>query len=132
MGRITGIGGVFFRSKDPGQLMNWYKENLGVDSSEFGFPFLWKEKDNPTQTGYTVWSPFATDTDYFGPDDQPFMINYRVEGLESLIKDLREKGVEIAGEIQEHPNGKFAWIKDLDGTRMELWEPVDSDKDPYL
>ena len=132
MKRVTGIGGVFFRSDDKNGQMNWYKKHLGIESDEYGFAFLWKEPDNPGKTGYTVWSPFKSDTEYFGSKDQQFMVNYRVADMESLIKALKKEGVEVVGEIEEHENGKFAWINDPDGNRIELWEPVDSDLDPYL
>jgi predicted enzyme related to lactoylglutathione lyase len=81
--------------------------------------------------GYTVWSPFAADSTYL-PSSQPFMINYRVDDLEALVVALRAEGVRVVGEIEQHENGKFAWIVDPDGTKIELWEPVPSAQDPYL
>ena len=133
MKRGTGIGGVFFRSDDPARTLEWYRTHLGIASRDFpGFAFQWSEKDQPSETGYTVWSVFPDSTDYFSPSEQSFMVNFRVADLESLIAALKEEGVEVVGEIQQHPNGKFAWILDPEGRKVELWEPVASDDDPYL
>jgi len=133
MKRVTGIGGVFFKSRDPKATLDWYREHLGIDSAEWGgFAFQWNEKERPEQTGYTVWSAFPENTDHFGPSDQPFMMNYRVEDLAGLISALKAEGVEVIGEIEQHPNGKFAWILDSEGRKVELWQPVPSNEDPYL
>lgn len=131
--RVTGIGGVFFRSTDPAETRNWYRTHLGIDAADWGgFAFRWQEQDQPEETGYTVWGVFSDTTEYFGPGDQSYMLNYRVADLTGLIDALRQEGVEIAGEIEQHPNGKFAWIVDPEGRRIELWEPVPSNEDPYL
>ena len=133
MKRVTGLGGVFFRSRDPKATLDWYRKCLGIDSDEWGgFAFRWLEADDPEETGYTVWGAFPDDTDYFGPGRQPFMLNFRVDDLERLLSALQSEGVEIAGAIQQHENGKFAWILDPEGRRVELWEPVPSKDDPYL
>ncbi len=86
----------------------------------------------PEELGYTVWSAFPEDTKYFDPSENSFMVNFRVHDLEKLISELRTEGVEIVGKIEEHPNGKFAWILDLEGRKIELWQPVDSKNDPFI
>lgn len=132
-GRVTGIGGVFFKTASPAETLGWYREHLGIQSHEYGgFAFQWTEKTQPEQTGYTVWAAFPGDTEYFDPSGQPFMVNFRVDDLEGLIARLREAGVEVIGEVETHPNGKFGWILDPDGRKVELWEPVPSSQDPYL
>lgn len=122
MKRVTGLGGVFFKTSDPKKIKEWYKTHLGV-----GEIFSWKEVDAPEAqpNAMTVWSPFKADTDYFNPSQKPFMFNYRVENLVELLKALKEEGVEVVGEIQEFPYGKFGWIMDPDGNKIELWEPKD-------
>jgi predicted enzyme related to lactoylglutathione lyase len=133
MRRVTGIGGIFFKSDDPGRTLEWYRTHLGIASGDFGgFAFQWSEKDRPNETGYTVWSVFPDTTAYFSPSEQPYMINFRVADLVGLVAALREEGVEIVGEIEQYPNGKFAWILDPEGRKIELWEPVPADEDPYL
>ncbi len=112
--------------------MSWYRDRLGIDADPYGFMFRWKEDEAPERTGYTVWNPFAADTEYFGPSTQPFMFNYRVDDLTALIDALANEGVEIVGGIEEHENGKFAWILDPEGNKIELWEPIDPGADPYL
>lgn len=123
MKRVTGIGGVFFRSENPAQTKQWYEKHLGIPASDYGHAFLWK--DSGGDSGTTTWCPFAAGTEYFGASGQTFMINYRVDDLEALIAVLRTEGVEVVGEIQAFDYGKFAWINDCDGRRVELWEAVD-------
>ena len=133
MKRVTGLGGVFFKTPDRERTLNWYRTHLGIDSAEWGgLPFQWRDLDQPDEIGYTVWSAFPEDTKHFGPGQQPFMLNYRVDDLAALVAALREEGVKVLGDVEEHPNGKFAWIVDSDGRRVELWEPVPSSDDPYL
>jgi len=132
MARVTGIGGVFFKSADRASALAWYREHLGIDTQEFGAAFLWRELGAPKRRGYTVWGPFASDTEYFAPGSQPFMINFRVDDIDALVANLRAAGVQVVGEVEQHENGKFAWLIDPDGTKIELWEPVDPDSDPYL
>lgn len=132
MAKVTGLGGVFFRSDDPAAMRQWYREHLGIESEEYGFPFLWRELERPDKRGYTVWSPFSTASTYFEPSSKQFMVNYRVDDLAELMRRFEEAGVDIAGEMVEEENGKFAWILDPEGNKIELWEPVDSDQDPYL
>jgi catechol 2,3-dioxygenase-like lactoylglutathione lyase family enzyme len=133
MKRVTGLGGVFFKSRDPKATVEWYREHLGIDAAEWGgFAFQWTEEDAPDQTGYTVWSAFPENTEHFGSGGHSFMVNFRVDDLEGLIDALKAEGVEVVGEIEAHPNGKFAWIRDAEGRKVELWEPVPSGEDPYL
>lgn len=122
--RVTGLGGVFFKSAQPEALKSWYKKHLEIDSGEHGAMFNWRHHDDPEKEGNTVWSIFPEDTTYFQPASREFMFNYRVENLVELIKVLREEGVEIVGEIEEYPYGKFGWIMDPEGNKIELWEPL--------
>ncbi|MGH7703175.1 MAG: VOC family protein, partial [Gemmatimonadales bacterium] len=125
--------GVFFKSSDPARTLEWYRTHLGIASADWGgFAFQWSEKDRPSETGYTVWGVFPDSTRYFSPSQQPFMVNFRVADLVALIAALKAEGVEVVGEIQQAPNGKFAWILDAEGRKIELWEPVPSADDPYL
>jgi predicted enzyme related to lactoylglutathione lyase len=123
MKKVSGIGGVFFKCKDPAKMREWYKSNLGVPADEYGASFSWREKDRPDSLGYTVWSPFDEKTDYFDPSDKPFMVNFRVDDLDGMLDQLRAAKVEIVGEVQEFEYGRFAWILDPDGNKVELWEP---------
>ncbi|MGD8495170.1 MAG: hypothetical protein PVF05_03205 [Gemmatimonadales bacterium] len=131
--RVTGLGGVFFKSADPGGLRSWYRDHLGIEFGDWGgFAFLWREQDRLDEIGYTIWGPFPDTTRYFSPSELPYMVNFRVADLESLLQVLRDEDVEIVGELERHPNGSFAWILDPEGRKIELWEPVPSDEDPYL
>lgn len=133
MQRVTGIGGVFFKCEDADAQRAWYRERLGIDHAEWGGKvFMWRDDEAPERRAYTVWSPFAGDTRYFEPSGQPFMLNYRVADLRALLAALRDEGVEIVGDLEEHPNGLFAWVLDPEGNKVELWEPKPHDEDPYL
>lgn len=122
--RVTGLGGVFFKSTNPAALKQWYKDHLEIDSGEHGAMFNWRHHDDPNKEGNTVWSVFPDDTTYFKPASREFMFNYRVEDLKELLRVLKKEGVEIVGEIEEYPYGKFGWIMDPDGNKIELWEPL--------
>ncbi|PKP31259.1 MAG: aminopeptidase [Bacteroidetes bacterium HGW-Bacteroidetes-16] len=124
--KVTGIGGVFFKSKDPKMLNDWYNNNLGLVTNEYGSLFEFRSSDNPDQKGYLQWSPFAEKTTYFEPSEKEFMINYRVENLEDLVKELKENGVTVLDEIETYEYGKFVHIMDPEGNKIELWEPVDN------
>ena len=123
--RVTGIGGVFLKAKDPEQTRQWYKRHLGIKSGKWGGTFEWRHADDPARTGYTAWSIFDEATDYTDPSEKDAMINYRVENLEELLKHLKEEGVEIVGEMESYEYGKFGWIMDPNGYKIELWEPND-------
>ena len=124
MKRVTGIGGIFFKSDDPQRLRKWYREHFGIESEgESGAMFHWREADNPEQEGFTVWSAFPADTRYFDPSKASFMINYRVADLDWLLQQLRAEGVEVDPRVEEYEYGRFAWVMDPDGNRIELWEP---------
>ena len=123
MARVTGIGGVFLRSKNPKRLTAWYAEHLGLTVTEWGVSFDWKD-EVPVGTGTTAWSTFPDDTKYFGDDPRQAMINYRVDDLDGLLTQLAAAGVWIDPNRQDEGYGKFAWIKDCDGNRVELWQPL--------
>jgi len=124
MKRVIGIGGIFFKSKDPKNLKQWYAKHLGVTASdESGSTFEWRSVENPDQKGHTIWSPFKHDTKYFEPSTKEFMFNYRVENLVTLLEELRKEGVTVVGTMEEYEYGKFGWILDPDGNKIELWEP---------
>ncbi len=125
MKKVTGLGGIFFKCSDPVKIRSWYQEHLGIDSNEYGGVFQWIDKDDKEKLCNTAWSPMGDKTKYFDPSDKPYMINYRVENLTALLKELKAQGVVMAGEPQEFEYGKFAWIMDPDGNKIELWEPVD-------
>lgn len=120
MGRITGIGGVFIKRKDVDATTAWYKDMLGI-SGEYGPSFRWS--DEPKEDPFSLLSSFKHDTDYLDPSPHPFMLNLRVDDLDSYQKELEEKGIEILGRVDE-PYGKFAWIMDPDGVKIELWEQI--------
>ena len=124
--RVTGIGGIFFFSKDPAETNEWYGKNLGLAIDEWGSPFEFRNANRPEEINYLRWSPFDEKTDYFKPSDKQFMINYRVNNMEGLVKKLRDNGVTIVDDIQEFEYGKFVHIMDNDGNKIELWEPIDS------
>lgn len=123
--RVTGIGGIFFKVKDPAQTKAWYQMHLGLQTDQYGTAFEWRSADNPDQKGFSQWSPMKDDTEYFKPSEKEFMINYRVENLEELVEELRSEGVTILDKIETFEYGKFVHILDPDGHSIELWEPVD-------
>lgn len=120
---VTGIGGVFFKARDPEQLRAWYREHLGIDAGAQGVNFFWREADGGARFGRTVWSVFPNDTDYFGASGQSLMINYRVNDLNAVLAKLQKQGVKQVGKLEEYWYGRFAWILDGEGNRVELWEP---------
>lgn len=127
MKRVTGLGGVFFKTADPKKLKAWYGKHLGLPVDEYGASFRWMDLENKEAKvpALTAWSPFKEDTAYFQPSEKQFMFNYRVENLVELLKVLKEEGVQIVGEMEEYPYGKFGWIMDPEGNKIELWEPKD-------
>jgi len=124
MKRVTGIGGIFFKAKDPKALGAWYKAHLGIDVQPWGgAAFHWNGPDNPEGKGTTAWNLFAADTNYFAPSQAPFMINYRVADLHALLAALRAEGVQVEDKVDESEYGKFGWAVDPEGNKFELWEP---------
>ncbi len=126
-GRVTGVGGVFFRSPDPAATREWYAEHLGLGTDDYGTNFRWRSHSDPESVGHTQWSPFDQDTDYFGDSAQQAMVNYRVDDLDAILERLQASGVALAGEMQVEPFGRFQHVIDGDGRRIELWEPVDQE-----
>lgn len=124
--RVTGIGGIFFFSDDPAATRRWYAENLGMAESEYGSVFEFRSASNPDQVNYLQWSPFKTGHDYFQPSEKEFMINYRVQNIEGLVRKLKAAGVAVVDSIETYEYGKFVHIMDPEGNKIELWEPVDS------
>lgn len=123
MARVTGIGGIFLKARDPKALTAWYVENLGIARSEWGVSFKWTDEVPPT-TGETAWQLFPADTNYFGDGPQTAMVNYRVDDLDALLAKLTAAGVTIDPKRDDQPYGKFAWIVDPEGNRIELWQPL--------
>ena len=121
MARITGVGGIFFKSPDPKNLAAWYRDVLGLELSEYGGAML--SYETPGHPPFVVWSPFAGETDYFAPSSREFMVNFAVDALDAFLAQLEEKGVKVLGR-EDYSYGRFAWILDPDGTKIELWEPL--------
>lgn len=124
MKRVTGIGGIFIKSADTARLRAWYKKHLGIDVEDWGgTAFRWAGAHNPDGHGTTVWSVFEASSNYFEPSTAPFMVNYRVDDVRALIAVLREEGCQVIDKIDESEFGKFGWVVDPDGNKIELWEP---------
>ena len=124
MKKVTGIGGIFFKCKDPDKMKEWYKINLGLDAGPYGASFEWYEEADSTKKAVTQWSPFKETSKYFDPSTKDFMINYRVANLEALVEDLKKAGVTILDDMQSFDYGKFIHILDEEGNKIELWEPI--------
>jgi predicted enzyme related to lactoylglutathione lyase len=124
MKRVTGIGGIFFKAKDSKALKEWYEKHLGIPCVKDGYyAFQWGEPGTANATGSTVWSIFSGDTKYMDPGTASFMINYRVENLDALLDVLRKEGVKVDEKVEDFDYGKFGWIYDPEGNKIELWEP---------
>jgi predicted enzyme related to lactoylglutathione lyase len=123
MKRVTGIGGIFFKAKDPVALRAWYRTHLGIEAEEWGAVFRWQSADKPEAVGSTAWSVFNEKSKHFAPSDKPFMINYRVADLHGLLAALRAEGCAVDDKVDESEYGKFGWVMDPEGNRIELWEP---------
>jgi predicted enzyme related to lactoylglutathione lyase len=124
MKKVTGIGGVFFKCKDPEQIKEWYKKHLGLDTTPYGVTFEWYAEPGSTKKAATQWNPFKETTKYFDPSTKDFMINYRVDNLEALVAELKKEGVTIVDNIEKYDYGKFVHILDAEGNKIELWEPA--------
>jgi predicted enzyme related to lactoylglutathione lyase len=125
MKKVTGIGGIFFKCKDPGKMREWYQKHLGLNTNQYGAVFEWRQGDDTMKKGFTQWSPFKETTKYFDPSPKDFMINYRVENLQQLLDQLKLEGVAVTDSMQTYDYGKFAHILDAEGNKIELWEPDD-------
>lgn len=129
MAKVTGIGGVFFKSRtDSAALAAWYQKHLGMPLESWGGAILRWPEDRADDGGLTVWTTAKPDSTWFSPSDAPFMINYRVDDLDALLAQLRADGIDIVAGPESHENGKFAWIMDPDGNKVELWEPMNWDE----
>jgi predicted enzyme related to lactoylglutathione lyase len=125
MKRVTGIGGIFFKCKDPEKIKEWYKTHLGLDTDAYGAKFEWRHEADSTKKGSTLWSPFPDKTKYFEPSSKDFMINYRVENIEALVEELKKEGVTVLDKVETYDFGKFVHVLDLEGNKIELWEAKD-------
>jgi predicted enzyme related to lactoylglutathione lyase len=124
-GKVVGIGGIFFYDDAPNELKQWYSDKLGIKVNQYGALFEFRKTLSPDSPGYLQWSVMKTDSNYFQPSQQPFMVNYRVQHLDSLLQQLKTEGIEQIGETESYEYGKFAWIMDPSGNKIEFWEPVD-------
>lgn len=122
MKKVTGIGGIFFKCDDPEKMKSWYAQNLGLPMDDYGTQFKWRDAEDPTKEGSTVWGAFKNTTKYFEPSTKDFMINYRVENIEELVAQLKADGVTVIDEIAVYDYGKFVHILDPEGNAIELWE----------
>jgi predicted enzyme related to lactoylglutathione lyase len=125
MKKVTGIGGIFFKCKDTNKISQWYQKHLGLNTNDYGATFEWYEADDNTKKGQTQWSPFTETTKYFEPSTKDFMINYRVDNLEALVGELKKEDVTVLDTIEAYDYGKFVHILDIEGNKIQLWEPVD-------
>jgi catechol 2,3-dioxygenase-like lactoylglutathione lyase family enzyme len=123
-GRILGIGGVFFKSANRDQMREWYSKHLGLADKGQGVMLPWREHDDPQKEHVTVWTVFPASTKYFDPSPAPFMINYIVDDMDALLDRLKQEGVKIDPKRMDESYGRFAWIYDLDGNKIELWQPL--------
>ena len=123
MRRVTGLGGVFFKANDPNKLYEWYEKHLGLKREQGSVNFKWRGAEDAKEEGMTVWALFPKDTKYFDPSRASLMINYRVDDLDALLEALRKEGVTIDEKREDYDYGRFAWIMDPEGNRIELWEP---------
>lgn len=132
MKKVTGIGGIFFKCKDPDKMKEWYNTHLGLNTDRYGTNFEWRQGADPDKKGFTQWSPFAETTTYFAPSGKDFMINYRVADLEGLVEQLKREGVTVTDEIEAFEYGKFVHIIDPEGNKIELWEANDLEYDKIV
>ena len=121
--RVIGLGGIFFKCKDNEAVKSWYEKHLGIPVQPWGASFPWRRAENPDEETYSVWSPFKGDTEYFNPSKHDFMVNYQVEDLFQLLEILKSEGVQVMEETDVSEFGKFGWVIDPEGRKIELWEP---------
>lgn len=127
MKKVTGIGGIFFKCKDPKKMREWYNTHLGLNAGDYGATFEWRQAEDSTKIGQTQWNPFSETTKYFQPSTKDFMINYRVDNLVALVEELKKEGVTIVDSIESYDYGKFVHIMDMEGNKIQLWEPGSGD-----
>ncbi len=132
IGRVTGIGGIFIKYKDPDRVKQWYADYLGINVDEYGTSFEWRQSLNPDRKGFTVWSPFSQASEYFKPSEKEMMINFRVDNLDAILKKLADKGVYRLNSIEVTDYGRFAHIIDPEGLKLELWEANDDAYDEMI
>lgn len=125
--KVTGIGGIFFFSDNPEETKEWYSQNLGLETNEYGSSFESRNVNRPEVINTLQWCPFKKGSEYFAPSKKEFMINYRVQNIEGLVKKLKEKGTTILDNIETFEYGKFVHILDPEGNKIELWEPIDAE-----
>ena len=125
--KVNSIGGIFFKSKNPKELRAWYQKNLGMNMDAYGTNFEWRQAGDSTQKGFTLWAPFKETTKYFEPSGKDFMINYRVADLQDLLTDLKKEGIEAIDKIDSASYGYFVHIMDIEGNKIELWQPQDNE-----
>lgn len=123
MERVRGIGGIFFKARDPKALSAWYRDNLGIPTEDWGGARLIWKQDDERGDAFTVWSPFSADTTYFAPSEASFMVNFRVEDLDAMLAQLRARGAKVDEKVEESEFGKFGWVFDPEGNKIELWQP---------
>jgi len=123
--KVTGIGGIFFKCKDPKKMRAWYQENLGLNTNQYGAVFEWRQAADSSKKGFSQWSVFSDKTKYFEPSTKEFMINYRVANMDKLVAQLKKDGVTITDSVETVDYGKFVHIMDIEGNKIELWEPND-------
>jgi predicted enzyme related to lactoylglutathione lyase len=124
MKKVTGIGGVFFKCQDPNKVKEWYNKHLGMDAGQYGATFEWIQTEDQSKKGSTSWNTFTQTTKFFDPSTKDFMINYRVDNLEALVEQLIKEGVTIVDKIESYEYGKFVHIMDIEGNKIQLWEPA--------
>jgi len=123
--KVTSIGGIFFKCQDPKKVREWYKTHLGFETNSYGAVFEWRQGADSSKKGFSQWSPFSEKTKYFEPSTKDFMINYRVDNLEALVDQLKKDSVTVTDNIETAEYGKFVHIMDIEGNKIELWEPND-------
>ena len=127
MKKVTGIGGIFFKCKDPNKVKDWYNKHLGLDAGPYGASFEWRQLDTPEKKGLTQWNVNTETAKNYEPSTKDFMINYRVDNLEALVEELKKENVTILDKIEAYDYGKFVHILDLEGNKIQLWEPAESE-----
>lgn len=127
MKKVTGIGGIFFKAKDADNMRKWYETHLGIKNEAYGTKFDWRDAEDADKKGYTLWAPFKAESKYFEPSEKEFMINFRVENMDELVKELQAEGITLLGEVQTYEYGKFAHIMDPEGNKIELFEAFDEE-----